>query len=43
MPLEDRKASRVKVVRDADVSNQAVWKEYFKWLETSSFAFQKVF
>ncbi len=41
--LPKRKASRIKLIHTADLSNQDNWKEYFTWLKEKSEKFQNVF
>jgi len=43
MPLEGKKASRIKVSREADITNIEKWSEYFDWLNSTAESFQKVF
>lgn len=43
MFLEDRKASRVRTITDADISDSQNWEEYFSWLLTKTTDFQNVF
>ena len=43
MFLEGRKASRIKTVTDADVSQSNKWEEYFSWMLEKSEEFQRVF
>ena len=41
--LPEKKASRIKLIRAADVTNPENWNEYFKWLKEKAEAFQEVF
>ena len=43
MFLEGRKASRIRTVAKADISNSDKWEEYFAWLLSKSNDFQRVF
>lgn len=43
MPLEEKKASRIKATIEADINNNDRWDEYFNWLNTTAQKFQKVF
>ncbi len=43
MYLEGKKASRMRTVTDADISNSDAWEQYFSWLLSKSIDFQKVF
>lgn len=43
MPLEGKKASRIKASLGADINNSEKWNEYFVWLENTASKFQKVF
>ena len=43
MFLEGRKASRVRTVSKADISDSEKWEEYFSWLLSKSSDFQQVF
>ena len=42
-PLPERKASRIKLSHDADITNTENWDEYFAWFEINASKFQKVF
>jgi len=41
--LPSKKASRIKLIRASDVTNQDNWIEYFKWMKEKAEAFDKVF
>jgi hypothetical protein len=41
--LPGKKASRIKLLRVADVPNPENWKEYFTWLKEKAEVFQEVF
>ena len=41
--LPDKKASRIKLFFDGDISETDNWEEYFSWLSTQALAFQEVF
>mgnify|MGYP000981860978 CR=1 FL=1 len=41
--LPDKKASRIKLIREADVTIQENWQEYFTWLMKNAESFQDVF
>lgn len=43
MPLEGKKASRIKVVREADILNSEDWSTYIDWMKNSAESFYKVF
>ena len=43
MALEGKKASRTKVVYEADIDNTEEWDEYFEWMQITAEKFQKVF
>ena len=43
MELESKKASRIKLKKEADISNTEDWEKYFKWLMDITEQFQKVF
>ena len=43
MELEGKKASRIKTVRDIDVSDSGNWEECFLWLMNAAQSFQNVF
>jgi hypothetical protein len=43
MPLEGKKASRIRTVSNADISLSEKWEDYFDWLITVSEDFQRVF
>ena len=43
MFLEDRKASRVRTITKADISDSQKWEEYFTWLLNKASDFEKVF
>jgi hypothetical protein len=43
MPLEGKKASRIKVVREADILNSEDWSIYIDWMKNSAESFYKVF
>lgn len=36
MPLENKKASRIKTETSADVNNEEHWPQYFNWLQTTA-------
>ncbi len=42
MALEGKKASRIKIVSEADINDVKKWNEYFEWLESTASKFQKV-
>jgi hypothetical protein len=41
--LPSKKASRIKLIRSSDVTNQDNWIEYFEWMKDKAEAFDKVF
>ena len=41
--LPGKKASRIKLIRDADVNNAENWDEYFRWLKEKAAVFQDIF
>lgn len=41
--LEGKKASRIKICREANLSNQNEWENYFEWLKTQGEELQAVF
>lgn len=43
MDLPGKKASRIKVSRDADIENEENWGDFFKWLREKAEKFQAVF
>lgn len=43
MELEGKKASRIKLIEEADISNTENWNKYFEWLKEKAEKFQKVF
>lgn len=43
MPLDGRKASRIKMSLDADISITEKWEKYFEWFNDTALIFQKVF
>lgn len=43
MALEDKKASRIKVVRSADIDKIENWEQYFNWLKETAEKFHNVF
>jgi hypothetical protein len=43
MYLEGRKASRIRVLKEADIFKSEKWNDYFEWLLQTSELFQKVF
>ncbi|VUT28165.1 MAG: hypothetical protein SYNGOMJ08_00727 [Candidatus Syntrophoarchaeum sp. GoM_oil] len=43
MPLDGKKASRIKISSTADINDSDKWNEYFEWLENTASKFQKVF
>ena len=43
MELPGKKASRIKVSRDADIENSEGWDDLFKWLKEKAEKFQAVF
>jgi hypothetical protein len=43
MELPGKKASRIKVSRDADIENEERWDDFFKWLKEKAERFQAVF
>ena len=43
MALENKKASRIKLSKEADVDQTENWEEYFEWLKITAEKFQKVF
>jgi len=43
MALEGKKASRIKIVRSADIDKIENWEEYFSWLKEMAERFHKVF
>ena len=43
MPLENKKASRIKISFDADINNFEKWDNYFELLWNTAFKFQKTF
>lgn len=43
MELHGKKASRIKVSRDADIENEEGWDDLFKWLKEKAERFQAVF
>ena len=43
MALENKKASRIKLSKEADVDQAKNWEEYFEWLKITAEKFQTVF
>jgi len=43
MSLENKKASRIKVVREADILEQEDWDNYINWMCINAESFYKVF
>lgn len=43
MPLEGKKASRIKYVREADINETDKWSEFHKWLVDTAVQFQRTF
>ena len=43
MELEGKKASRIKLIKEADVENTDKWEEYFGWLKKKAEDFYRVF
>ena len=43
MELPGKKASRIKVSRDADIDNEGDWDDYFKWLKQKAEKFRAIF
>lgn len=43
MPLEGKKASRIKLSRQGNISDSSNWEEYFEWLKKTAEKFQEVF
>jgi len=43
MPLDGKKASRIKTSISADINDSGQWNNYSKWLNETAFKFQKVF
>ena len=43
MELSMKKASRIKISKEADISDADAWETYFKWLKEETEKFQKVF
>jgi len=43
MELPERKASRIRLTRDADINDTDKWEDYSEWLKTNAEKFQKVF
>lgn len=43
MLLKGKKASRIRTIKDADISKSANWEEYFSWLLNAAENFQRVF
>ncbi len=43
MSLENKKASRIKLSKEADINQIESWEEYFEWMKTTAEKFQKVF
>jgi hypothetical protein len=41
--LPQKKASRIKLIKEGDFTNQDNWNEYHEWLLESALNFQKVF
>jgi len=42
-PLEGKKASRIKISKEGDLTNQKEWENYFEWLKTQSEKLHTVF
>ena len=43
MPLESKKASRVKIIKEADLVEQEKWDDYIEWMKSNAEKFHKVF
>ena len=43
MELPQKKASRIRLFRDGDITDKKSWKEHFEWLKTNAEKFQEVF
>jgi hypothetical protein len=43
MPLENKKASRIKVVREADILNSEDWTTYIDWMKINAEKFYSIF
>ena len=43
MELQGKKASRIKLVREADLEKTEKWNEYFDWFKINAERFQNVF
>ncbi|MBU1177142.1 MAG: DUF4268 domain-containing protein [Patescibacteria group bacterium] len=43
MPLENKKASRIKLSREGSINDTDKWDEYFAWLQVTAENFHKVF
>ena len=43
MELQGKKASRIKLVREADLEKTEKWNEYFEWFKINAEKFQNVF
>ena len=43
MPLEGKKATRIRLLTDADLYKTGDWEEYFEWLKSEAELFQKIF
>jgi NADH:ubiquinone oxidoreductase subunit C len=43
MPLENKKASRVKIIREADFSERESWDDYIIWMKENAEKFYKTF
>jgi len=43
MELPNKKASRIKISKDADINNTENWDKYFQWLMKEAESFQRVF
>jgi hypothetical protein len=43
MPLENKKASRIKIIREADLAEQEKWDDYVNWMKENAEKFHKVF
>jgi hypothetical protein len=42
-PLDGKKASRIKLSREGEISKTEAWEDYFGWFKNNSEIFQKVF
>ncbi len=43
MDLPEKKASRIKIVKDGSIDNEKMWDNYFEWMKSTAELFQKVF